>query len=87
MWEKIKNFLWKLFCEADEEYPDLVRITYALTVSAAIGMQFWAVVVNKQEFSMTDFSTIAAILFGGGAAIGIRGRLEDGPTNAKTGGE
>lgn len=85
--QKIKDFFWKLFCEADEQYPDLVRIAYALTIFCALGYAGWATLVNSQEFSMTDFGTgISLILFGGGAAIGIRGRLEDG-ISVKRGGE
>lgn len=82
--QKLKNFFWKLFCEADEQYPDLVRIGYALTLVCALGYAGWATLINGQDFSMTDFGTgISLILFGGGAGIGIRGRLEDGPTNKK----
>lgn len=78
---KFQRLLWLTFCESDERYLDLVRVGYAVTLAVALGLAVWAV-ARGEVFSMTDFGTgIAIILFGGGAGIGIRGRLEDGPTN------
>lgn len=80
---KLKRALWLTFCEADERYLDLVRVGYATTLAVALGLAIWAV-ARGQEFDMVDFGTgVAIILFGGGAGIGIRGRLEDGPSNEK----
>lgn len=77
----LKEVLWRTFSEADERYLDLVRVMYALTILSGLGYQLVSV-LRDQQFDMTVFGTgMAAILFGGGAAIGLRGRLEDGPTN------
>lgn len=79
----LKEVIWRTFSEADERYLDLVRIGYAITLVTALGLATWAV-FQGQTFSMVDFGTgIAIVLFGGGAGIGIRARLEDGPTNEK----
>lgn len=78
MFSTIKRLLWNTFSESDNSYIDLVRVGYALTLVSALGYQAYAVATGK-DFSMTDFGTgISLILFGGGAGIGIRGRLEDG---------
>lgn len=77
----LKEVIWRTFSEADERYLDLVRVGYAITLFTALGLAAWSV-VQGHAFSMTDFGTgIALILFGGGAGIGVRARLEDGPTN------
>lgn len=73
-----KRLLWNTFSEADNTYIDLVRVGYALTLSAALIYQAYAVFTGK-DFSMVDFGTgVSLILFGGGAGIGIRAKLEDG---------
>lgn len=83
MFNKIKELLWNTFSETDQNYLDLVRIGYALTLLFALGLQVYSIYKN-QNFSMVDFGTgISLILFGGGAGIGIRGRLEDGKSNDK----
>lgn len=74
----IKRLLWNTFSEADNTYIDLVRVGYALTLFCALAYQGYAVCTGK-DFSMLDFgSGISLILFGGGAGIGIRAKLEDG---------
>lgn len=79
----LREVVWRTFSEADERYIDLVRVGYAVTLATALVLAGWSV-LQGNAFSMTDFGTgIALVLFGGGAGIGIRGRLEDGPTNAK----
>lgn len=76
-----KEVVWRTFSEADERYLDLVRVLYALSILSALGYQL-ASVIQGHPFDMMQFGGgMAAILFGGGAAIGMRGRLEDGPTN------
>lgn len=79
MWSTIKRVIWNTFSETDNTYIDLVRVGYALTLFCALAYQGYAVVANDKDFSMLDFgSGISLILFGGGAGIGIRAKLEDG---------
>lgn len=74
---KIKNIIWQTFSEADERYLDLVRIGYVLVLLGALIFQIYSI-YKGNSFSMTDFGTgISLILFGGGAGIGIRAKLED----------
>lgn len=77
-WQKFKKVVWLTFTESNERYLDLTRIGYALVLTAALVYAGWSVIVDKKEFSMTDFGTgICLILFGGGAGIGIRTKLEE----------
>lgn len=74
---KLKNIIWQTFSEADERYLDLVRIGYVLVLLGALIFQIYSI-YKGNSFSMTDFGTgISLILFGGGAGIGIRAKLED----------
>lgn len=76
--ETIKKLLWNTFSETDNTYLDLVRVGYAVTLFCALLYQGYTVATGK-DFSMLDFgSGISLILFGGGAGIGIRAKLEDG---------
>ncbi len=80
--KRLKQIFWLTFSEADEKYLDLVRIGYAFALLSAIILAGWSVFYNKQNFDMTDFGTgISLILFGGGAGIGMRAKLEDGTIN------
>lgn len=74
---KFKKIVWQTFCEADEKYLDLTRIGYVLVLLGALVFQIYAI-FKGNSFTMTDFGTgISIILFGGGAGIGIRAKLED----------
>lgn len=79
MWNKIKRFFWLLVCEADEKYPDLTRLGLIVALISAIGMAVYSVVWLAQTISFSDLCTgLSALLFGGGTAIGVRAKLEDG---------
>ena len=79
MKHKLFRIIWQTFSESDEKYIDISRVAYVIVLFCALLFAGWAVFKNKQEFSMTDFGTgISLILFGGGAGIGIRAKLEDG---------
>jgi len=84
MFWAIQRILWNTFSESDNKYLDLARIGYALTLFAALAFQGWSVYAKDDPFSMVDFGTgITLILFGGGAGIGIRAKLEDGTPKQK----
>lgn len=79
LFTRIKDFLWKLICEADERYPDLTRIGLLISLFSVIGIAIYSVVWLAKEISFSDlcigFSTLLA---GGGVGIGARAKLEDG---------
>jgi hypothetical protein len=84
MFWTIQRIVWNTFSESDNKYLDLARIGYAVTLLAALAFQGWSVYEKPESFSMVDFGTgITLILFGGGAGIGIRAKLEDGTPKAK----
>lgn len=79
MWQKIKNFFWFLICEADEKYPDLTRIGLLIALLSTISIAIYSVFFLAQSISFADLCAgLSALLFGGGASIGIRAKLEDG---------
>lgn len=79
MIKKIKNFFWFLICEADERYPDLTRVGLLLALLSSLCLAFWSVFYLSKDISFVDLCTgLSAILFGGGASVGLRAKLEDG---------
>lgn len=79
--ERVKRVLWLTFCEVDERYLDLFRVGYAIVLLTGLGLSVWSV-ANGEAFDPVAFGTgLGAILFGGGVGVGLRGRLEDGPSN------
>lgn len=79
MLTRVKDFFWKLICEADERYPDLTRIGLLISLFSVIGIAIYSVVWLAKDLSFSDlcigFSTLLA---GGGVGIGARAKLEDG---------
>lgn len=77
----LKTILWRTFSETDERYLDLFRVGYAAGVAVFLGLSVWAM-ASGQDWDPVDFGAgFGAVLLLGGAGVGIRGRLEDGPTN------
>lgn len=80
------DVLWKSFAETDERYLDLFRVGYALGMLVFLGLQTYAVIWLDQAFDPVAFGAgFGALLFGSGIGVGVRGRLEDGPSPVYTG--
>lgn len=78
----LRQVVWQTFSEADDQFIDLFRVGYALGLVAFLGFSAYDLIFKGGSFNPMEWAGgFASILFGGGAAVGIRGRLEDGPSN------
>lgn len=75
---KFWRVVWLTFSEADERYLDIVRILLALSVLAILGIALHQELRGEAVPLLELGGALAGLLFGGGAAIGARARLEDG---------
>lgn len=75
---KQRSALWLTFAEADDRYIDLVRVLMALSVLTILGIAISQEARGESVDLLALGTALAGILFGGGAAIGTRARLEDG---------
>lgn len=75
---KFWRVVWLTFCEADERYLDLVRILLALSILAILGIAISQELRGESVPLLELGGALGGLLFGGGAAIGARARLEDG---------
>ena len=76
--KKIGRIFWSIFSEADERYLDLVRILLAISVLTILGLAIAQEARGESVDLLALGGALAGLLFGGGAAIGARARLEDG---------
>ena len=75
----VKDFFWKLICEADERYPDITRIGLLVSLTSVLFMAAYSVFWLAKDLNFSEICTgITTLLFGGGAGIGMRAKLEDG---------
>lgn len=77
----LRTVLWRTFSEADERYLDLFRVGYAGGVLVFLALAIWAMATGQAWDPVAFGGGFGAVLLLGGAGVGIRGRLEDGPTN------
>lgn len=75
---KFWRVIWLTFSEADERYLDLVRILLALSVLTILGLAISQEARGESVDLLALGGALGGLLFGGGAAIGARARLEDG---------
>lgn len=77
-----RQVIWSSFSEADERFLDIFRVGYALGLLGFLVFSGYSLFFKGDSFDPMAWSGgFAALLFGGGVAVGARGRLEDGPTN------
>lgn len=75
---KFGRIFWNIFSEADERFLDLVRILLALSVLTILGLAIHQEARGESVDLLALGGALGGLLFGGGAAIGARARLEDG---------
>jgi len=76
--------MWLTFSEADERYLDLIRILLALSVLTILSLAIHQEARGESVDLLALGGAIGGLLFGGGAAIGTRARLEDGSVAQQT---
>lgn len=77
-----RQVVWQTFSETDDQFLDLFRVGYALGLLSFLALSAYDLFFKGGSFDPMEWAGgFATILFGGGAAVGIRGRLEDGPSN------
>lgn len=75
------SVLWRTFSEADERFLDVFRVGYALGVLSFLALSFYAVASGQAWDPVAFGAGFGTVLALGGAGVGLRGRLEDGPSN------
>lgn len=78
---RFRRIIWLTFCEADQRYIDLFRVAYALGLLTFLILSIWAGWRGEAWDPMAFGTGLGGLLIGGGAGVGLRGRLEDGKTN------
>ena len=69
----LTNVIKDSFTTANGADYDIGRILWAMAVLSFFFLAGWAIVVNKQAFDALSYgSGLAAVLAGGGAALGLK---------------
>lgn len=69
----LSTVLKNSFTTSTGEDYDIGRLLWALAVLSFFCLAGWSIVVNKQPFDALSYGTgLAAVLAGGGAALGLK---------------
>lgn len=83
MRELIKRFFRNILTETSEQY-DIARVSFFLLVLTYISISVYDVFTEHRIDYIAWATGAAALLGAGGAAVGVRAKLEDHPNIEKT---